>query len=414
MHRPTRPTLLVLTTYPLVDPKHGGQIRAKNLVEKFRRHGWQVEAIAFVDEDSNEFKGPKDKVFRKRDELYNSFYGEHILFINDLQISKYVLKDDVFEDFINSVPNNLDAIHVEQPWLWPLATAYRSKVNNRCVLIYGSQNIEGNLKIDILKSLTGQQYSRSFEKIYREIDDLEKRASREADIVSAVSSSDLDTIRKWAADAELILAPNGVEPLSPRDEDLKKWADKLGDLRFLLYAASAHPPNFTNFSELLGGSLGCFPPSTKLVVVGSVTEHIYHQCNQGPFSSVNLSRLELLFQVSNEDLAAIKSLCHGFFLPIPFGGGTNLKTAEALQSGKFVVGTKEAFRGFENYAMLPGVHVASNPKELHGAVRYVMGTNRAPERDKRIANELGWENCFERLFQSVDSAIKEKRSDYLG
>lgn len=412
VHKPTSPTVLILTTYPLVDPKHGGQIRAKNLVEKFKRYGWNVETIAYVDEDSPESKGPKDKIFEKN-ELYNSLNGEQVLFINDLQVSKHVLKDSVFDDFIKSLPKNLDAIHVEQPWLWPLAAAYRDRINNNCVLVYGSQNIEADLKIDILKSLTGQQYSKLLKRIHLEIDNLERRASREADIVAAVSTSDLDIIKEWVPSARLILAPNGVEPLKPRDEDLQKWTDRLGDLRFLLYVASAHPPNFTNFSNLIGGSLGCFPPNTKLVVVGSVSEHIYHQCAQGRFSSVNLSRLELLFQVSNEDLAAIKSLCHGFFLPIPFGGGTNLKTAEALQSGKFVVGTKEAFRGFENYTTLPGVHVADDPTGLHSAVRYVMGTDHTPERDKRAVSELGWESCFESLFLAVDSAIKEKRSGHL-
>lgn len=409
MHTRTSPTALILTTYSLVDPKHGGQIRAKNLAEKFKQNGWQVATVAYIDEDSQEPKGSTDKIFPKASEFYNSFEGEHVLFINDLQVSKFVADREVFDEFKRAVSSKLDMIHVEQPWLWPLAAKYRDEVNNKCVLVYGSANIESDLKVNILSSLAGLSYSHFLERVRLEIDELERRASREADIVAAVSRSDLDVIASWGSCAKLVLAPNGVEHLKALDEDVQKWADRFGSRRFLLYAASAHPPNFTDFSTLVGGSLGCFPPDTKLAVVGSVTEHIYHQCTKGRFSSINLSRLELLFQVSNEDLAAIKTLSHGFFLPIPFGGGTNLKTAEALQSGKFVVGTNAAFRGFEKYMTLPGVHVASDSSELHRAVRNVMQSTHSPAREAGSLKELGWDACLETLFQAVEGAIKERR-----
>ncbi|WP_457587931.1 hypothetical protein [Ensifer canadensis] len=401
------PTLLILTTYPLVNPMHGGQIRARNLAEKFKCNGWHVETVAYVDEDTHEPIGANDKLFERKNDLYNSFEGEEILFLNDLQISKHVSSQDVVNEFLKAVPSRLDAIHVEQPWLWPLASAYRKNVNRECTLIYGSANIESGLKVDILKSLGGQKRSVLLKKVYEQIDELEKTASREADIVVGVSQADLDTIKTWVPKGKLILAPNGVAPLTAQENYLEKWREKLRGVRFLLYAASAHPPNFTNFSEIVGGSLGSFPPNTKLAVVGSVSQHIYEQCARGVFSGVNLSRLELLFQVSNEDLAAIKALCHGFFLPIPFGGGTNLKTAEALQSGKFVVGTKEAFRGFESYSSLSGVHIADNPEQLHAAVRNVMRIDGAPLRNEGAVDALSWDHCFEPLLRAVNTAIGE-------
>ncbi len=402
------PKLLILTTYPLVDPKHGGQIRARNLAESFRSRGWWVETLAYVDEDSEELRSPKDKIFERKNKLHNSLDGEPLLFINDLQISKHVSSQIAFNDFLAAVPSDLDAIHVEQPWLWPLASAYRSHVNPNCVLVYGSANIEASLKVEILSSLGGDLDIKLLGRVYDEIDQLERTASREADLVAAVSKADLDVIRTWNPDAKLILAPNGVAPLTAKEDYVEKWDRRLGGVRFLLYAASAHPPNFTHFSEIVGGSLGSFRPDTKLVVVGSVSEHIYEQCSRGVFSGVNLSRLELLFQVSDDDLAAIKALCHGFFLPIPFGGGTNLKTAEALQSGKFVVGTKEAFRGFEDYTILPGVCVANNPEELHSAVRRVLKADTFPARTESEVDALGWKNCFKTLVVTVEAAIRQE------
>jgi hypothetical protein len=55
-------------------------------------------------------------------------------------------------------------------------------------------------------------------------------------------------------------------------------------------------------------------------------------------------------------------------LPITYGGGSNLKTAEALLSGKPVIATSAAFRGFRQFADVPGVAIADDKTRFTAAM----------------------------------------------
>lgn len=396
-------SIAILTSYPIVNPQHGGQLRASAITEKFRASGWEVHTLAVFEEGGYPFHSPQDVVFPSKSP-YRKFHNQDILFIGDLQTSKFVEDEETVALAFSRLPADLNVIHVEQPWIWPLAVAYRKLVNPRVVLCYGSANIESELKAEILRSMTPDLYQALLLDIIGEIDALERRATLEADVVACVSQADCDVHRSWGG-KRTIVAPNGVSWNAPAPEKVNQWRDRLGDVPFLVYIASAHPPNFTHFSEIFGGSLGCFPPDAKLVVVGSVSEHIYRQCLLGQFSSVNLSRLELLFALEVEDLAAIKQLAHGFLLPIPFGGGTNLKTAEALLSEKYVVGTEAAFRGFESYRDFPGILVCSSPLEIHGAIRRVLHSASLPVGLGPPRQELTWDHCLQPLVEAVEKEV---------
>ena len=102
--------------------------------------------------------------------------------------------------------------------------------------------------------------------------------------------------------------------------------------------------------------------------------------------------------MSDEDLAAVKTLAHTFLLPIPHGGGSNIKTAEALYSGAYVIGTAAAFRGFEDFLDLPEVVVARSPAEFQTSIQTVLA------RPKKLASmhaealakreALLWDRCL--------------------
>jgi glycosyltransferase involved in cell wall biosynthesis len=121
---------------------------------------------------------------------------------------------------------------------------------------------------------------------------------------------------------------------------------------------------------------------------------------------LNLSRLQLLFALPDSDLSAVKSLAHGFVLPIPFGGGSNIKTAEALYSGKYVVGTPAAFRGYERYSDLPEVRVGPDPKCFHAAIRNVLmlppATAMKGTEGYEKRQQLRWDKSLEGISQTID------------
>lgn len=118
-----------------------------------------------------------------------------------------------------------------------------------------------------------------------------------------------------------------------------------------------------------------------------------------------MSRLELLFELSNIDLDAVKALAHGYLLPIPFGGGTNLKTAEALISEKFVVGTRAAYRGFEQYIDGPGVHVFESPEEMHKLVRHVFAQEPRKTKHSDFLKPLTWGNCIHPMLLAISNKV---------
>jgi len=403
-----KPSVLLLSTYPFVEPRHGGQVRLAQIAKAFAAAGWQVESMAIYEPEAYAAQGlgPRDIGFAS-DSPYRKFQGRGVPLVNDLLSGLYAAADDGgWRDIERTLPSRIDAIHVEQPWLWPLARRIKGleRFRNVC-LIYGSQNIEAPLKFEILSSY---QISDT-QDVVAQIDALERCAAREADVSVAVTRSDLARLIDWGA-RRPVLAPNGIAPWQAAPDKLRHWRAELPKAPWMLYVASAHPPNFKGFTQCVGASLGCFAPDSRLVVAGSVSEHIFHQLAATRWHSLNLSRLQLLNTLADEDLAAVKSLAHAFLLPIPHGGGSNIKTAEALYSGAYVVGTEAAFRGFEDLLDLPEVTVARSPAEFQAAIRDVLARPAAVASSHPGASErrqaLIWDNCLAGLPAAAQAILK--------
>ncbi|UUZ66971.1 hypothetical protein LP416_18285 [Polaromonas sp. P2-4] len=313
-----KPTVLLLSTYPIVEPRHGGQIRLANIAKTYADAGWQVESIAIYETGGyapnslgkRDIPFPATTPFRK--------YREYAApLISDLLAGRYAAAEGgALPAVLEKLPVQIEAVHVEQPWLWPLAQRIKQiqEYKGAC-LIYGSQNIEAPLKHDILRNAD----VRDADDIALEIDALEKLASAEADVVLAVTQSDLDTLVKWGA-KNAVLAANGIAPWEATPQALEKWKPRLPQTPWLLYVASAHPPNFNGFPQCLGNSLGSLPPDSRLVIAGSVSEFIAREFAATRWHSLNSARLQLLHTLDDEDLAAVKTLAHGFLLPIAHGG----------------------------------------------------------------------------------------------
>lgn len=389
-----KPAVLLLSTYAFAEPRHGGQLRLAHIASTFAAAGWGVSSMAVC--DTAQGLGSRDIAFASGS-AYRQFHGRNVPLVTDLQSGLFASADDGgWPEVLKRLPQHLDAIHVEQPWLWPLARRIKGLDRFRHVrLIYGSQNIEAPLKYDILSSY--QVSAADIAQVVAEIDALEQRATREADVAVAVTPADLNNLAGWGA-RHAVLAANGIAPWQATPERLGHWQARLPKAPFMLYVASAHPPNFTGFTGCMGSSLGCFAPDSRLVVAGSVGEHLYRQLAATRWHSLNLSRLQILHVLPDEDLAAVKALAHAFLLPIGHGGGSNIKTAEALYSGAYVVGTEAAFRGFEALADLPEVTVARSPAEFQAAIRDVLARPPAAAAltpHARARREvLRWDRCL--------------------
>lgn len=246
-----RITVLLLSTYPFRRPRHGGQIRLSQIARAYHRSGFIVHSLAvyepevYGDKDvsSNDIPFPLSSLFR----LYQ---GRRVPFVNDLLAGRFAASDEgAFLTIQRRVPERVDVIQIEQPWLLPLAQRLRSELSacRHACLIYGSQNIEAPLKKSIFKS-----YGMSgLDDVLQEIDALERAAARESSLAFAVTDDDKAVLEGFGAQ-NVVLAPNGVIPWRASDERLDYWRSRLPTAPWILFIASAHPPNFTGFVKCVG------------------------------------------------------------------------------------------------------------------------------------------------------------------
>jgi hypothetical protein len=97
------------------------------------------------------------------------------------------------------------------------------------------------------------------------------------------------------------------------------------------------------------------------------------------------------------------------FCPLTQGGGTNLKTAEALWSGKHIVATSIAMRGFENFIGQSGVHIADEPVVFKSKLREVMEMEPLilAEHEVDARRKVLWDFCLAPLLTLMDKIKKE-------
>ncbi len=400
-----QPSVLLLSTFAFGEPRHGGQVRLANIAQAYEGAGFSVSSLAVCETRCRGF-GKDDLLFSDR-APHNLFRGRSILFATDFLSGLYAADPEGAWPHISArfADQKIDVIHVEQPWLWPLALRLRELPTcANAILVYGSQNIEAPLRREILHS-----YGQEAEDFIDAIDQLERAACQEADLSLAVTQEDAVLLREFGA-REVILAPNGIAPWSASKNLMSQWQKKLPTAPWALYIASAHPPNFTGFLECMGQALGGIPPDSKLVVAGSVCEHLEKLLAQSRWSNLNLARTLYLGQLTNDDLTAVKSLASVFCLPIAHGGGSNIKTAEALYSGASVVGSVAAFRGFEEFTALAQVHVARSPQEFELLLSTLLTQEpvTVDEPGRALRKRLEWTACLAPICTAVLGLLESK------
>lgn len=406
-------SVLMLATCPIRRPRHGGQLRTASIRRAFVEAGFFVRSIAFYqseaysDADLDEWDIPFPPDSKER-----LFEGQNLGALSDFLMGEFSVGNAAaFSRVLDAIDFDVDLIVVEQTWLYPLAERL-VREEPRCrgaTVVYSSHNIEAPMKRKILE---GQASEGVVTRAVERIEALERAAAKGADLVVAVTPEEASVLRSFGA-AEIVLAPNGIEPWRADPECVESWRSRLPEQPWPIFIASAHPPNFTGFLAAMGDSLACIPPGSRLVVAGGVGEHIARELSKSPWANINSGRLQILGVLDDADLAAVKTLAHAFLLPIKEGGGSNIKTAEALYSGKPIVCTGVALRGFENYRNLPDVQVADNPKAFQAAVRMVLaappGASAGQSPDSALRQELTWDACLKGIPREALRVMQEKR-----
>jgi glycosyltransferase involved in cell wall biosynthesis len=407
---PRRPRVLTLAPYPVRRPRHGGQLRAAALIRVYEAAGFDVHPVGFyqaeaygaADIGAHDIAFPADSPFRR-------YLGVAMPALSDFLMGPFaVASDAVFRQITDGLPGPVDVIQVEQPWMYALARWLQlaSPLCRGALLVNSSHNIEAPMKRAILAPHADPAL---IDLAVADMSAVERELAHEAELSLAVTVEDAEALRTYGAPC-VLHAANGISPWHAAPERCAHWRTRLPQQPWAIFIASAHPPNYTGFLDAIGDSLACIPAGSKLVIAGGVGLHLERELGKSPWSELNLSRLQVLGVLDDADLAAVKSLAHAFLLPIGGGGGSNIKTAEALYSGRPVVCTRTALRGFERFAGLPEVTVAETPEQFQQGIRKVLEAPLAVSAaGAAMRASLTWDACLAAVPQEVTRLLAAKR-----
>lgn len=340
-----------LSTYPVSSPFHGGQRRVNAIIAALRAAQHEVQHFPLYFGDDFPEASAEEQEFALAGAIRNKLAASgkrediHLADILDAQdptAQRMLQKLAVFQP---------DIIQFEQPWLYAVLKDAITQDPQLCkaALVYSSQNVEADLLPEAFKT---------------EALDLERDLIAAADLVISVSTSDAKRFKGLGA-KQTVVAPNGShlpvtlgpDIVSPITQD------------YALFVGSAHRPNSEGYWDNFGMIPGFIPPSARLVVVGGVCNLLGSDARFQKFRSLNNEVVHNMGVVPEDMLNRLLGFASVICLPISSGGGTNLKTAEALLSGKPIIAMSAAFRGFEHFIHAPGVFIADNPKGFKSLIQ---------------------------------------------
>jgi hypothetical protein len=400
--------LVQLTTYPLKAPRHGGQLRTAAIRECYRSLGFDVETIAVMHES---FYRPSD---RERNDIALSadseYWNPKFPRFSDVQTGRFLLGDGVVRERFFGMLRRLqpDVIQLEQPWLYPAVRRWFEEEGfseaSRPRLVYSSQNVEWKLKRDelasqgpVIEAVTAQ---------ITEIAELERDVVTHSDLVVACTSQELDELRAMDGGSSArawVTAHNAIAPFEADSCRIEAMKRKLDIARYTLFVGSAHSPNANGFWEMVAPSLAFLHPDERIVVAGGVGHFLRDHKIYRAWSGINEPRLRVLGEVDREDLVALLGGADVILLPITAGGGSNLKTAEAIYAGKPVLATKLALRGYGSPNHWPTIVTADNADAFRRALRDLLDKPVAslPPDYNRLRSEVTWQRTLEPLVAAM-------------
>ncbi len=371
--------ILIVATSPVLPPSHGGRVRTHRLAVGLARAGASVDVlIPWVP------GAPRHTVGLKGARFHPHFLPANalpLLFRDRLVPSMVAHSWQPFALGPRQLLNSFAGYDVSQFELvghasWMRRTPTRLKV-------YASHNVE----LDFLRAQPVSSALRNT--MLRRVEELERRAVRDSDLVVACTDGDASRLRKLYGSAPAFeVIPNGFDAdlLNSESADGTAARRSLGipeEARLLLFVGSAAPHNVEAVQFLQHEVLPRLDATVHLLVVGDC----------GPATRKEPAIADRVHRPGRlDDLRPAFAAADVAVNPILTGSGSNLKVAEYLASGLPVVTTAVGLRGFESHSA--GVIVAERDvfaAAIGGAVLQ-RGARRAVE-------DLSWDALARRLYE---------------
>jgi len=399
--------VLIIGTYPIAKPIHGGQKRAKAIFEFYKNLFINTKYIGvfhrgqYPDWGEDDILLGQPDIIQKIDEFPPAselIAGEAI--DNDIHV-----RSNMAKFLIGYRP---DVIHIEQPFPYIGLKILLKELRLTPKLIFGSQNIEFVLKGGIFK---GQKtLPRIRESLVKQTRDLEYNLSKKADLVISVNVEDADEHIKMGA-KKCIVIPNGISRVYAPKNEINYWYDfkKQNNIKHVItFIGSGHPPNWEGFLKMVGDDTTFLPQDSKIFIAGGVSNYFKNEYKDKSKCYRFWSGVEVVGELEEPRLAALLRISDVIILPIITKRGSNLKTAEAILSGKKIVATQFSFKGFEKYLSLPNIFFANSTNKFKENIvnaideQYVKKT---PEQDN-LAKSVQWRHCLQPLAPEIENIFK--------
>lgn len=381
---------LQICYYPVRHVMAGGQIRVAELANLIKEIGFEHHFLGVFPHRNDGWptdfplgRVANDWVFR-------------VPYDFEMRISDAILADRKFHNRVLAAAEMLEPtlLWFEHPFLWPVFREWANQHRAYLKIVYSSHNVEWALKKEMLQRLNlADDYC--VQRLYT----TERDLLFTADTVLCCSEDDRNTYRRHGR-PDAIVVPNGSanpELTESNDENKRPCLNDLNPTAkyTLAFISSWHEPNWFGLRDLVLAHMkpGGLLQDSALLLMGDICSLYEDWCKS---TGTMCPGVICMGRVSDAEKSAIFKLSDIVVLPISAGGGTNLKTAEALLSHRVVAATDVAFRGFERHLSQPGVFCGKADefgKVLSQAIQLV----------DKIGSRPALENyCSQRLSQVAD------------
>lgn len=402
--------ILIIATYPVKNPQHGGQKRTAAILETYNLLFNEVQFVAVFNKAGYKDYDSKDiplsiKMTAKANA--NPLTG-------DIICGQAIYEDSIVKKGMTKLLSRLnpDIIHLEQPYTYLGLKPLLKELGMAPKLIFGSQNVEGPMKREILENAG---YDDGYiDKAVKIIDDVERELAHDCALLVACTEEDLAAHRKMGA-KRVVLAMNGIAPIVADESDIQYWEAVKADAginKAALFVASAHPPSITGFLDVIGKGVGFLEREERIFMAGSVSDHfveIIKPANINIADATFWSRVYPCGRLSEGRLTALLKTSDCILLPITEGGGSNLKTAEAIAADKKIVTTSYALRSFEWIKEFPNVWVADTKQDFQRAIKdsFHADFKQRTEQQREKARTVYWDYRLNDLKEEVKKICQE-------
>ena len=403
--------ILQLSTHSTLIPRHGGKLRSHHVARVLEQAGFDVRRIAFCFRAGDDLDDPREPIIdvgrmpfwgSKEFEGYGpcrSYLSDYLATVGALETPSIL---EEFDDRIRAATP--DVILLEHPWTWPLLARLPEIQSGSVRIVYNSQNVEAALKRQILHDVRIE----ASPGVLEGVELLERSLVAHAIGVSTCTRADAEAYVNWGA-RRAVVAPNGgvLRERGPFLLDILPWPLEPAQ-SYAMVVGSGHPPNISGFMDLVAPALPLLRPCQRVVVAGGMGPGIAQALEAKGLGGIVNGRMILLGTVDDFCLDCAIANAHVLLLPIQYGGGSNVKTAEALLSRRPTVATSIAMRGFDGFREVPGLTVVKDNVDFGSAMLAVLDRPfELRSADHPALSSLLWESTISPLVELMRDIEKD-------